>query len=87
VIACPTIAYMLTVVPRAQNAVERCPQAETCSLLPLYGLRGTLPVLRATFCDGQYDRCARYRVTQLGRIVPSNLLPNGRAIAGYVPVR
>lgn len=78
---------MLTVVPRAQNAVERCPQADTCSLLPLYGLRGTLPVLRAMFCDGQYERCARYRATQLGRAVPSNLLPNGRAIWGYVPVR
>lgn len=78
---------MVTMVARAENALERCPDADRCTLVPLYGLRGTLPVLRATFCDGQYQRCARFQAHQRGRAVPANLLPNGRSVAGYVPVR
>lgn len=79
---------MLTVAPRTEDVqADRCPRAESCPLVPLYGLRGTLEVLRMTFCDGRYERCARYRASQLGHAVPANLLPNGRAFAGYVPVR
>ncbi len=54
-----------------------CKNMGTCPLFPLFRLKENLKVWQTRFCEGDYERCERYRASAAGKPVPGNLLPNG----------
>ncbi|BDG01194.1 hypothetical protein [Anaeromyxobacter oryzae] len=64
-----------------QAPVQRqCSHVSTCELFPKFGLRGSLRVWQVFYCLGNFEGCARYRLSCEGRAVPASLLPNGREL-------
>ncbi len=59
---------------------KRCSQAASCEPLLVYALRSTVDLWAASYCDGNYEECARYRLAIARQSVPENLLPNGRQL-------
>jgi hypothetical protein len=43
----------------------------------MFSLRGALRVWQANYCESAFERCARFKLSQEGKPVPPNLLPNG----------
>jgi hypothetical protein len=61
---------------------DRCSHIPTCELYPLFGQKSTLRVWQVRYCEGDYQRCARYTLAGQGQPVPTNLLPNGKTLGG-----
>lgn len=59
---------------------SRCSHVTSCELFPRFGLRGSLKVWVAFFCEGQFERCERYQRALRGEPVAPNLLPNGKEL-------
>lgn len=60
--------------------MQSCPRVASCPLFAQFKVKSSLKVWQAFFCEGQYDRCARYKLTVQAKPVPLNLLPNGRVL-------
>jgi hypothetical protein len=43
----------------------------------LFKVAGTLAVWKMNYCNADYARCERYKLSALGKRVPINLMPNG----------
>ena len=54
-----------------------CPHAASCPLFPQFTMKSFLSYWRASYCDADFTRCARYRLSSQGKSVPLNLLPSG----------
>ena len=54
-----------------------CPNMTSCEMYALLRLSGTLAIWKTNYCTADFDRCERYRLSQAGRPVPQNLMPNG----------
>jgi hypothetical protein len=52
----------------------------SCELFPKFGLQGSLKVWQTFYCEGDYERCARYRLARIGGHPAPNLLPNGKEL-------
>lgn len=63
-----------------------CPHERTCSLFQQRAIATSLPVWRAYYCDGGFDRCERYRLAEAGHEVSPSLLPNGRMLELPLPI-
>ncbi len=64
----------------------RCTHTAACELFAKFSLRSSLQVWQQNYCDGQFERCARYRLSVCGKPVPQLLLPNGRELkVGWTP--
>jgi hypothetical protein len=59
---------------------EACPHASTCAMFDLFSSREILNVWRENYCQESFRRCARYRLSCGGYLVPLTLLPNGREL-------
>lgn len=46
----------------------------------LLRLSGTLKVWQTRYCQAEYQACARYTLSLLGKPVPQNLMPNGATL-------
>ncbi len=55
----------------------KCPNTAGCPLFPLFRMKSSLSVWQISFCESQYETCARYKMSKDGIRVPPNLLPNG----------
>ena len=64
-----------------------CPHKETCELFPRFRLQNTLRVWQINYCEGEFQRCARYQLSNEGKQVPSTLLPNGRDLSDFIPLQ
>ncbi len=62
-----------------------CPNLPGCSLAGLLVAKPALRVWQTFFCESAYHRCERLKLFRAGRLVPTNLLPNGTQLA--VPLR
>ena len=58
----------------------KCPHSDNCGLYPLFSLRASLRTWQIRYCDGEYDTCIRYRMTERNEPVPQQLLPNGKSL-------
>jgi hypothetical protein len=56
-----------------------CPHASLCPVYPLLEMRA-LQELKLSYCEGMFERCARIRLGRERRIVPMNLLPDGKML-------
>jgi hypothetical protein len=54
-----------------------CPNSVNCEMYALLRLAGTLETWKINYCNADYTRCERYRLTAAGRPVPPNLMPSG----------
>jgi len=59
--------------------MSACPHVQQCSLYPMLGVR-SLRLYVTDYCDREFDRCERFRRHRERRIVPMNLLPDGRTL-------
>jgi hypothetical protein len=65
---------------RSAPEKRRCSHIPSCELFPKFALRGSLRVWHTFYCEGSFETCARYQLSLRGRVVPPNLLPNGKEL-------
>lgn len=58
-------------------AKAQCPNMAGCTMFPLLSMSGTLKTWQARYCSGEFTTCERYKLTQLGKPVAPDLMPNG----------
>ena len=61
-------------------APRQCSHVATCELFPKFGMRASLKVWTAFYCQGNFENCERYKRALHGQPVAPNLLPNGREL-------
>ncbi len=61
-----------------------CARVSSCPLFKAFSMKSSLRVWQSYYCDGDFNRCERWRRVSAGEPVPANLLPNGRILE--VPV-
>lgn len=68
--------------PRGQGEerMASCLRVSTCPLFAQLKMKSSLRVWKTYYCEGDFDRCARYRLVQAKEPVPLNLLPNGKLL-------
>lgn len=57
-----------------------CSHSDSCDLYVQFAMEPSLKLWKQHFCDGQFERCARFQVALSGRPVPLGLLPNGKEL-------
>lgn len=60
--------------------MSSCPRISSCPLFEQFSMKSSLKVWQAYYCEGAFDRCARWKLVQANAPVPPNLLPNGRVL-------
>lgn len=58
---------------------ESCPNTHRCPIYPDLG-KTSLATLKALYCEGVYDGCARYKSMKAGTVPARDLLPNGQRL-------
>jgi hypothetical protein len=57
-----------------------CARIGTCPLFKAFSMKSSLLVWQAYYCEGDWGRCARWKLVSAGQPVPAMLLPNGRTL-------
>ena len=57
-----------------------CSRVSGCPLYAALVVKSSLRVWQSYYCEGDFDRCERYRLSSAGDAVPLNMLPNGRLL-------
>ncbi|HKK06395.1 MAG TPA: ankyrin repeat domain-containing protein [Gammaproteobacteria bacterium] len=57
-----------------------CSHSESCDLYVQFAMEPSLKLWKQHFCEGEFERCARFQVALSGRPVPLGLLPNGKEL-------
>lgn len=65
--------------------IKRCSHVTSCELFPRFSLQSSLKVWQMHYCEGDYERCARFRLALAGKRPAPNLLPNGKELALATP--
>lgn len=65
---------------RGIPAPKRCSHLGSCELFPKFALQGSLKVWQTYYCEGDYERCARFQLAKIGGHPAPNLLPNGKEL-------
>jgi hypothetical protein len=55
-----------------------CPNMTGCTLFPLFNTQAFLRVWQINYCEGEFTRCERHKLTDQGCVVSPTLLPNGK---------
>jgi len=58
-----------------------CNHSTSCELFPLMAMEPALQLWKKHYCDGRFERCARFQLALKGNTVPLTLLPNGKQLA------
>ncbi len=58
-----------------------CSHSNSCELYPLMAMEPALKLWKQHYCEGGYEKCARYALSKDGKPVPLTLLPNGKQLA------
>lgn len=62
-----------------------CSHVSSCELFPHISKPGFLRVWQINYCESEFTRCERYRLSSEGRSVPVTLLPNGQSLTALAP--
>lgn len=57
-----------------------CSHIKGCELFVQFAMNPALDLWKQHYCEGEFARCVRYRMSNSGRPVPLTLLPNGRMV-------
>jgi hypothetical protein len=55
-----------------------CPRVTTCPLFKQFSMKSSLKVWQSFYCEGEFDRCERWKLVAANKPVPLGLLPNGK---------
>ena len=67
--------------------MPNCNYAVTCELYGQFSIKASLRVWTLGYCEGDHEKCEGHRLKVAGKVVPPNLLPNGRLFkVGLAPV-
>ncbi len=58
-----------------------CSHSSSCELYPLMAMEPALKLWKQHYCEGNFEKCARYVLSTEGKPVPLTLLPNGKQLA------
>lgn len=64
-----------------------CPHKNDCPLYGHFGSQSLLAIWKATYCDGKFEQCERFKLSRSGAPVPLNLLPNGKLLNIKMPAK
>jgi hypothetical protein len=57
-----------------------CPNGPDCNLKSTLTMVAALRIWQSLYCEADWERCERRRLLDLGREVPTALLPDGRKL-------
>jgi hypothetical protein len=57
-----------------------CPRVGACPLFAQFRMKSSLAVWQSYYCEGDFERCERFKLVRQARPVPLELLPNGRML-------
>jgi ankyrin repeat protein len=57
-----------------------CSHVTSCELFVQFALNPALDLWKAHYCEGDFERCARYTGSSAGQAIPLTLLPNGKNV-------
>ncbi len=57
-----------------------CTHSSNCQLYPQFAADAALKLWKQHYCEGDFNKCARYQLSLQGKAVPLTLLPNGKQI-------
>lgn len=52
----------------------------TCPLYEQFRVQALLNVWKVTYCEGDFEKCERFKMSACGTKVPVTLLPNGKTL-------
>ena len=58
-----------------------CTHKTTCPLYGQFRVKALLNFWIATYCDGEFAKCARFKLAAQGKPVPLGLLPSGDTLS------
>lgn len=62
----------------------KCDRMTSCELFPAITKPGFLRVWQINYCEADFERCERLKLSRSGRPVPPTMLPNGKSLT-FVP--
>jgi hypothetical protein len=62
---------------------NECPHVGACELFPRFQSSATLGIWKAMYCQSKHSRCARYQLSEEGKLVPVDLLPDGQRLIQF----
>lgn len=69
----------------APTLTGNCPHMNGCAMFGLFSLAGALATWKTNYCSADFTRCERYQRSAQGRVVPTNLMPNGALLRKWTP--
>jgi hypothetical protein len=57
-----------------------CSHTSSCELYVQFAADPSIQLWKTHYCDADFKRCARYKLSTQGKAVPLSLLPNGKQI-------
>lgn len=63
------------------DAPVKCTRIDGCELFPAFSKPGFLRVWQINYCEADFERCERYRLSREGQPVPATMLPNGKLLS------
>lgn len=61
-----------------------CTHSVDCPLFAQFAMEPALAIWKKHFCDGEFQKCARYELSLKGGAVPLTLMPNGKVIENKI---
>jgi hypothetical protein len=69
----------------ADGGPKTCPNIAKCELFPHFSKAGLLRVWQINYCEADYSRCERFKLSQHGKKPEVTMLPNGRHLEHWKP--
>lgn len=57
-----------------------CPKMVACPVFPEFRNRAALKMMQALYCEGDFQRCERFKSASVGVTPPRDLLPDGSTL-------
>jgi hypothetical protein len=57
-----------------------CAKVSGCPLFKAFTMKSSLQVWKSYYCEGDFSRCERFKLSSCGKPVGLTLLPNGRTL-------
>jgi hypothetical protein len=61
-----------------------CTHSADCPLFAQFAMEPALAIWKQHFCDGEFTKCVRYKLSLKGEVVPIALMPNGKMLENKV---
>lgn len=58
----------------------QCSHKDSCELYRILIATGSLRLWQTRYCDDDYESCARFQASLVGKPVPDAMLPNGHLL-------